>query len=107
MHAKAKGSPTYRFYALYDKVYRKDILLFAYRCCKANGGAAGVDGQEFADIESYGSERWLSELAESPTGLWMPTPGIGFVSGCVRSTRSRVREPHASRTSTWTKRWGL
>ncbi len=52
LHAKAKGSPTYRFYALYDKVYRQDILLFAYRCCKANGGAAGVDDQEFADIQT-------------------------------------------------------
>ena len=64
LHAKAKGSPTYRFYALYDKVYREDILLLAYRCCKANGGAAGVDGQDFADIESYGLEQWLDELAE-------------------------------------------
>ena len=64
LHAKAKGSPTYRFYALYDKVYREDILLFAYRCCKANGGAPGVDGQDFADIETYGLELWLGELAE-------------------------------------------
>jgi RNA-directed DNA polymerase len=64
LHAKAKGSPMYRFYALYDKVYREDILLFAYRCCKANGGAPGVDGQDFADIETYGLERWLGELAE-------------------------------------------
>ncbi|MCH7686452.1 MAG: group II intron reverse transcriptase/maturase [Planctomycetes bacterium] len=64
LHAKAKGSPIYRFHALYDKVYREDILAFAYRCCKANGGAAGVDDQEFADIESYGLERWLGELAE-------------------------------------------
>lgn len=64
LHAKAKGSPTYRFYALYDKVYREDILLFAYRCCKANGGAPGVDGEDFADIETYGLELWLGELAE-------------------------------------------
>jgi len=64
LHAKAKGSPTYRFYVLYDKVYREDILLFAYRCCKANGGAPGVDGQDFADIESYGVARWLGELTE-------------------------------------------
>jgi group II intron reverse transcriptase/maturase len=64
LHAKAKGSPTYRFYALYDKVYRDDILLFAYRCCKANGGAPGVDGQGFADIEAYGLELWLGELTE-------------------------------------------
>jgi len=64
LHVKAKGTPTYRFYALYDKLYREDILLFAYRCCKANGGAAGVDSQEFADIEAYGLERWLGELTE-------------------------------------------
>jgi len=64
LHAKAKGSPTYRFYALYDKVYREGILTFAHRCCKANGGAPGVDGEDFADIETYGVERWLGELAE-------------------------------------------
>ena len=48
LHDKAKGSPDLRFHALYDKVYRKDVLAFAYECCKANGGAAGVDGQKFA-----------------------------------------------------------
>jgi len=74
LHAKAKGSPSYRFYLLYDKVYREDILAFAYRCCKANGGAAGVDGQRFADIEAYGVQRWLSELAETPA--WTGPPGL-------------------------------
>jgi RNA-directed DNA polymerase len=64
LHAKAKGSPAYRFYALYDKLYRKDVLLHAYACCKANRGAAGVDGQTFEHIEAYGLERWLSELTE-------------------------------------------
>ena len=64
LHAKAKGSSNFRFYALYDKVYRRDVLAFAYACCKANGGAAGVDGQSFEDIESYGVERWLDELAQ-------------------------------------------
>jgi group II intron reverse transcriptase/maturase len=49
---------------LYDKVYRADILAHAYDCCKANGGAAGVDGRTFADIEEHGLERWLGELAE-------------------------------------------
>ncbi|HEX5462164.1 MAG TPA: group II intron reverse transcriptase/maturase [Steroidobacteraceae bacterium] len=43
---------------------REDILQFAYLCCKSNGGAAGVDGQEFTDIESYGRERWLGELVQ-------------------------------------------
>jgi group II intron reverse transcriptase/maturase len=64
LHAKAKSSPTYRFYLLYDKLYRTDILAYAYACCRANGGAAGVDGQNFSDIESYGLERWLGELSE-------------------------------------------
>ena len=65
LHAKAKGSPGYRFYLLYDKVYREDVLAHAYERCKANGGAAGVDGQKFVDIETYGVERWLGELAEA------------------------------------------
>src|SRR5450759_5207930 len=64
LQAKAKGSPGYRFYLLYDKVYRKDVLEYAYRCWKANGGAPGVDSQDFADIEKYGEERWLGELAD-------------------------------------------
>ncbi len=64
LHAKAKGSPDYRFYALYDKIYRADVLAYAYRCCQINGGAAGVDGQRFADIEAYGLERWLGELSQ-------------------------------------------
>jgi RNA-directed DNA polymerase len=64
LHAKAKGSPSYRFYALYDKVYRKDVLAFAYDCCKSNKGAAGVDEQTFEDIEAYGLERWLGELTQ-------------------------------------------
>jgi len=64
LHDKAKESPSYRFYALYDKVYRKDVLACAYDRCHANRGAAGVDGQEFEDIEKYGVERWLDELAE-------------------------------------------
>ncbi len=63
-YAKAKEEPSYRFYLLYDKVYREDILAFAYRCCQANGGAAGVDGQSFEEIEEYGRERWLRELAQ-------------------------------------------
>jgi len=64
LHAKAKGSPNFRFYALYDKVYRTDVLAFAYECCKANGGAAGIDGQTFEDIEEYGLKRWLDELTQ-------------------------------------------
>jgi group II intron reverse transcriptase/maturase len=64
LQAKAKGAPSYRFYLLYDKLYRKDVLKYAYDRCKANKGAPGVDGQDFADIAAYGEDRWLGELAE-------------------------------------------
>jgi group II intron reverse transcriptase/maturase len=64
LHAKAKGSPDYRFYTLYDKVYRSDVLEYAYRLCRRNGGSEGVDGQSFEDIETYGRARWLDELTE-------------------------------------------
>ncbi len=84
LHAKAKGSPSYRFYALYDKVYRMDVLAHAYACCQANAGAAGVDGQTFEDIEADGRERWLGELQQElkdksyrPSAVrrvWIPKP---------------------------------
>ena len=84
LHAKAKEEPGYRFYLLYDKVYRADVLEFAYRSCKANKGAAGVDGQRFEDIEAYGEGRWLGELADrlrtktyEPAAVkrvWIPKP---------------------------------
>jgi RNA-directed DNA polymerase len=64
LHAKAKGSPNFRFYALYDKVYRADVLEEAWERCRKNGGAAGVDGQKFEDIEDYGVQVWLGELAQ-------------------------------------------
>jgi RNA-directed DNA polymerase len=63
LHAKAKAEASYRFYALYDKISRDDILAHAYAQCRSNKGAPGVDGQEFADIEAYGVQRWLGELA--------------------------------------------
>ena len=64
LHTKAKEAPDYRFYALYDKLYRKDILQHAFKRCLANQGVAGVDGVTFEWIEGYGEERWLDELAE-------------------------------------------
>jgi len=63
LHAKAKAEAGYRFYALYDKIGREDILAHAYTQCRSNKGASGVDGQDFADIEAYGVQRWLGELA--------------------------------------------
>lgn len=84
LQGKAKENPTYRFYLLYDKVYRRDVLTFAYECCRLNGGAPGVDGQTFADIEAYGQERWLDELTEelrtktyqpqAVRRVWIPKP---------------------------------
>jgi RNA-directed DNA polymerase len=75
LHDKAKGSPNFRFYAVYDKVYREDVLAFAYECCKANGGAAGVDGQTFEDIEECGVKKWLDELAqELKSRTYRPQP---------------------------------
>jgi retron-type reverse transcriptase len=81
---KAKRSPGYRFYLLYDKVYRADVLAFAYECCRRNAGAAGVDGQRFEDIEKYGRDRWLGELTEdlrkktykpqAVRRVWIPKP---------------------------------
>lgn len=64
LHAKAKREPDFRFYSLYDKLYRADVLQHAYAICKANKGVAGVDGQTFGKIESQGLEPWLGELAE-------------------------------------------
>src|SRR3974390_860316 len=63
LHAKAKAEAGYRFYALYDKISREDILAHAYAQCRSNKGAPGVDGQDFADIEAYGVQQWLGELA--------------------------------------------
>lgn len=65
LHAKAKSEPNFRFYSLYDKVYRRDVLSAAWVRCRANGGAPGVDGQTFDDIEKYGLDRWLDELTEA------------------------------------------
>ena len=60
LHAKAKAEAGYRFYALYDKIGREDILAHAYAQCRSNKGASGVDGQDFADIEAYGCNGGLA-----------------------------------------------
>jgi len=75
LHAKAKAETGYRFYALYDKISRDDILAYAYAQCRSNKGAPGVDGQDFADVEAYGVQRWLGELALAlRQGTYRPDP---------------------------------
>jgi group II intron reverse transcriptase/maturase len=64
LYAKAKANPAYRFYTLYDKIYRNDVLKEAWSRCRANDGSSGVDGQSFEAIESKGVERWLEQLAQ-------------------------------------------
>ena len=63
LYCKAKAEPEFRFYQLYDKVWRADILAFAWSLAKANGGAPGVDGVTFAQIETQGVEAFLAGLA--------------------------------------------
>ncbi len=75
LHDKAKSAPNFRFYSLYDKVYRRDVLEAAWTQCRANDGAPGVDDQSFADIEKYGVDRWLDELTEElRTKRYQPQP---------------------------------
>jgi RNA-directed DNA polymerase len=100
LQAKAKKAPTYRFYALYDKVYRFDVLQHALARCRHNGGAPGVDGQTFADIEAYGEEKWLGELAEElkkktyqpqpVRRVWIPKPDGSKRPLGIPTVRDRV-----------------
>jgi RNA-directed DNA polymerase len=75
LYQRAKNDPRFRAYALYDKVYRPDILAHAYALAKANGGAPGPDGRTFAEIEADGRERLLEELRnELQTKTYRPGP---------------------------------
>ncbi len=67
LYVKAKGEPSFRFYQLYDKVYRADVLGHAYLLCKSNGGACGVDEERFEDIEERGWRHWERTCATRRT----------------------------------------
>ena len=75
LYVTAKRDPARRFHVLYDKVWREDILAHAFALSRKNGGAPGVDGVTFAQIETYGVARWLGELREEVrTGRYTPQP---------------------------------
>src|SRR5262249_930892 len=75
LHTKAKNAPDYRFYALYDKLYRKDVLEYAYQRCRDNDGAPGGERQACRDIHQYGGDRWWDELgAKLRNGTYQPQP---------------------------------
>jgi RNA-directed DNA polymerase len=75
LYTKAKQEPAYRFYLLYDKVYRTDILAHAYALSQQRGGGPGVDGVRFEDIERAGAERWLAAVQEAlQTQTYRPQP---------------------------------
>jgi group II intron reverse transcriptase/maturase len=100
LHVKAKSSPSYRFYALYDKVHREDVLAHAFRISRHNGGTPGVDGQTFDQIESYGVDKWLGELADelrqgtyrssAVKRAWMDKPDGGKRPLGIPTIRDRV-----------------
>src|SRR6266508_1167567 len=75
LYCKAKAEPAFRFYLLYDKICREDILRHAYALARANAGAPGVDGESFAAIAAAGEEKWLPGLRqELTTRTYRPAP---------------------------------
>jgi RNA-directed DNA polymerase len=100
LYLKAKAEPDFRFYLLYDKICRADILLHAYRLAKAKGGSAGVDGMTFEHVESEGVDEWLSGIRKQLRAktynpqpvlrVMIPKPGGGCRPLGIPTIRDRV-----------------
>jgi RNA-directed DNA polymerase len=100
LYRKAKNEPDYRFYQLYDKIYREDILIYAYAQVKANQGAPGVDGADFEEIEAQGLDEWLRGIIQELRAktyrpqpvkrVWIEKPGGGQRPLGIPSIRDRV-----------------
>jgi RNA-directed DNA polymerase len=105
LYLKAKQEPSFRFYQLYDKVYRADILEHAYLLCKSNGGSAGVDEVRFDDIEEQGRLAWLEALRKDlhdktyrpdpVKRVMIPKPGGGERPLGIPTIRDRVAQTAA------------
>src|SRR4051794_41489913 len=94
LYLKAKAEPDFRFYLLYDKVYRADILRHAYDLARANRGAPGVDGVDFAAIEAAGREDWLLGIeTDLRTKTYQPQPVRRGVIPQPRGGRGPPRTP--------------
>ena len=94
LYVKAKQQPAYRFHALYDKLYRADILSHAWRLVKANKGSPGIDGTDFAAIENgMGVDGYLSESYRRwPAGRWRMPDAKNIGKPCAGEPHARFDE---------------